>query len=187
MGELSKLNNATIRSYFDKKINHEICALRFWKRKLDVNIEDYFTLASECSKETRLRLLHFKFIHNIYPTNILLKKMDIATSNQCLWCSETDYIEQAFYNCRQLELFWKNVKQLILAKYNCRIPLNETTALFGVTKTDISNLRTRREVNHLLLIAKLSISKFKYGQCKNLNAIFEAEVRMRIPGFHEAM
>ena len=53
-------------------------------------------------------------------------------------------------------------------------------ALFGVTKTDISNPKT-----HMLLIAKLSISKFKYGQCKNLNAIFEAEIRMRIPGFDE--
>ena len=58
-------------------------------------------------------------------------------------------------------------------------------ALFGVTKTDISNLKTRGKVNHILLIAKLSILKFEYGHCKNLNAIFESEIRMRIPGFGE--
>ena len=111
--------------------------------------------------------------------------MDIATSNQCLWCSETDYIEHSFYKCKRLEFFWQNVRQLILTKYKCRIALNETMTLFGVTKTDISNPKTRGKVNYMLLIAKLSISKFKYGQCKNLNAIFEAELRMRIPGFDE--
>ena len=116
IGALNKLSNTKIRGFFDKKINHKICAVRFWKRKLNVSIEDYFTLASEYTKKTRLRLLHFKVIHNIYRTNILLKKMDIATSNQCLWCTETDYIEHAFYKCESLELFWQNVRQLILTK-----------------------------------------------------------------------
>ena len=84
IGALNKLSNIKIRGFFEKKINNEICACRFWKRNLGVNIENYFTLASEGTKETRLRLLHYTFIHNIYPTNILLKKMDIANSNQCL-------------------------------------------------------------------------------------------------------
>ena len=33
IGTLSKHSNTTIRGPFDKKINHEICAVRFWKRK----------------------------------------------------------------------------------------------------------------------------------------------------------
>ena len=49
-GALNKLSNTTIRGFFDKKISHEICAVRFRKRKLNVNTEDYFTLASECTK-----------------------------------------------------------------------------------------------------------------------------------------
>ena len=95
--------------------------------------------------------------------------MDITTSNQCLLCTETDYIEHAFYKCKSLELFWQNARQLTLTKYKCRIDLNVTIALCGITKTDAGDLKTRGKVNHILLIAKLPISKIKYGQCKNLN------------------
>ena len=71
--------------------------------KLNVNIQDYFSIAHECTKETRLTLLHFKFIHNIYPTNILLNKMGLVTANNCLWCSGVDYIEHAFFQCAKLK------------------------------------------------------------------------------------
>ena len=37
----------------------------------------------------------------------------------------------------------------------------------------------RKKVNHIILIAKLAISKYKYGKCKNLTLIFEAELKMR--------
>ena len=74
LGSLSKLSNKMIRSFFDKQENRDICAANFWKHNL----------SHECAKETRLRLLHFKFIHHIYPTNILLNKMGLVTTNNCL-------------------------------------------------------------------------------------------------------
>ena len=92
LGPLSKLSNKMIRSFFDKQKNHDICAANFWKHKLNVNIQDIFSIAHECTKETRLRLLQFKFIHNIYPTNILLNKMGLVTTNNYVWCSELDCI-----------------------------------------------------------------------------------------------
>ena len=64
IGPLSKLPNKTVRNFFDKLTNHEICAAHFGKRKLDLNVEDYFNIAHECTKESRLRILHFTFIHN---------------------------------------------------------------------------------------------------------------------------
>ena len=99
LGPLSKLSNNMIRSFFYKQKNHDIRGAKFWKHKLNVNTQDYFSIAHECTKETQLRLLHFKFIDNIYPTNILLNKKGLVISNNCLWCSEVDYIEHAFYQC----------------------------------------------------------------------------------------
>ena len=52
LGPLSKLSNKMIRSFFDKQKNHDICAANFWKHKLNVNIQDYFSIAHECTKET---------------------------------------------------------------------------------------------------------------------------------------
>ncbi len=36
------------------------------EKKNEREIEDYFSIAHESTKESRLKLLHFKFIHNIY-------------------------------------------------------------------------------------------------------------------------
>ena len=74
LGSLSKLSNKMIRSFFDKQKNRDICAANFLKHNL----------SHECAKETRLRLLYFRFIHHIYPTNILLNKMGLVTTNNCL-------------------------------------------------------------------------------------------------------
>ena len=176
---MTTLSNKHIRRTFSLKQNHDICAAHFWKRKLDIDVSDYFNLAYECTKESRLRLLHFKFMHNIYPTNILLQKMGVTETNRCLHCGEIDFIEHAFYSCHQLSQFWGKVKQYILTQYDYPVPMNVTTALFGIPKTVIFAESTRKAVNCVLLIAKLSISKFKYGKCKNLDMIFEMELKLR--------
>ena len=134
---------------------------------MNVNIEDDFGIAHENTKESRLRLFHFKFIHNIFPTNILLNKMGLATTTKCLWCTEIDYIEHAFYQCTELEHFRRLVKQYILINYDWRLEINGKVALFGVPKAEIEDAEIRKEVNHIILIAKLAISKYKYGKCKN--------------------
>ena len=101
---LAQLNNKTLREIMVKRQNNEICAVHFWRHKLGIDITEYFDTAHECSKETRLRLLHFKFLHNIvYPTNIMLEKMGLMRDNKCMWCDETDYIEHAFFSMPKTE------------------------------------------------------------------------------------
>ena len=150
LGPLSKLSNKTIGSFFDKQKNHDICADNFWRHKLNVNLQDLFSIAHECTKETRLRLLQFKFIHNIYPTNILLNKFFLVTTNNCLWCSEVDYIEHAFYQCAKLKEFWENIKHQILIKYNRHVAIDEKVVLFGASKTEIEDAEIRKKVNHII-------------------------------------
>ncbi len=48
-----------------------------------------------------------------------------------------------------------------------------------MSKAEIEDAEIRKKVNHIILIAKLAISKYKYGKCKNLALIFEAELKMR--------
>ena len=175
---ITRMNNKTIRNVFVTMQNHEICAVHFWRQKLGIDITDYFNTAHECTKESRLRLLHYKFLHNIYPTNIMLEKMGVACNNKCMWCDETDYIEHAFYQCRKLKPFWAGIKSFILAEANLQIEMNERTALFGVPKT-MGPSRARKKLNHILLIARLCISKFKYGKIKNLDVLFQTECHLR--------
>ena len=178
-GNLNALSNKDIRRHFVKNQKHEICAANFWRNKLGIEIQNYFNVAHECTKESRLRLLHFKFSHNIYPTNIMLEKMGVTNTNKCHACGQTDYIEHAFYQCKELNKFWKDVKQHILIKTETQIDITETIALFGIPKTREINTDTRHEINHILLIAKMAISKYKYGKIKNLNIIFETDLQLR--------
>ena len=83
-GSLSKLSNKMIRSFFDKQKNRDMCAAHFWKHNPNVNIQDHFSISHECAKETQLRLLYFEFIPNTYPANMLLSKMGLVTTNNCL-------------------------------------------------------------------------------------------------------
>ena len=153
-----------------------VCCKLLEKKKMNENIEEYFNIAHESTKETRLILLHFKFIHSIYPTNILLNKMGLATTKQS---TERNDIEHAFYQCTKLENHWRNAKQYILINYDWRLEINENVFLFGVSNTEIEDAEIRKKVYHIILIAKLAISKYKYGKCKNFALIFEVELKMR--------
>ena len=50
IGPLSNLTNKKIRNVFDKLKNHDICAANVWKQKMNVNIEDYFSIAMKALK-----------------------------------------------------------------------------------------------------------------------------------------
>ena len=85
--------------------------------------------------------------------NILLNKMGLVTTNNCLWWSEVDYTEHAFYQCAKLKEFCKNIRQQILIKYNKRVEIDEKVTLFGASKTERENAEIRKKVNHIRLIA----------------------------------
>ena len=87
-----KLSNKEIRETLINSRNTTVCSVGFWKRKCDTDILNYLGIAITASKESRLRLLHFKVLHNIYPTNILLYKMKIKTTNKCEYCNTFDFI-----------------------------------------------------------------------------------------------
>ena len=109
----------------------------------------------------------------------MLEKMGVTNTNKCHACGQTDYIEHAFYQCKELNKFWKGVKQHILIKTETQIDITETIVLFGIPKTREINTDTRHEINHILRIAKMAISKYRYGKIKNQNTIFETDRQLR--------
>ena len=50
------------------------CANGFWSRKFGLEIDEHiWSMPSLVTKETRLRVLQWKILHNIYITNITLQ------------------------------------------------------------------------------------------------------------------
>ena len=133
------------------------------------------------TNESRLRLLHFKIMQNIYPTNIMLVKMKIKNSTQCEHCGVIDYIEHFFVECKKVAPFWKFIMNKILLDSNSQISLKTHHILFGIKKADFPQLdnKTIKYTNKLILIGKMCISKLRYGKVNNIFTIFEYEWQLR--------
>ena len=65
------------------------CAKGFWSRKFGLEIDEHmWSILSLVTKETRLRVLQWKILHNIYPTNILLCRMKVRDDQMCSYCND---------------------------------------------------------------------------------------------------
>ena len=70
------------RNLLTEEVQH--CAVNFWKHKLNAVINKaHWEAVLKTTKETRLRALHWKALHNSYPTNLLLHKMGFEISAKC--------------------------------------------------------------------------------------------------------
>ena len=173
-------SNSKLRTLISGDKDNEICGKKFWERKAGVNISSYYKMAKNASKESKLRLLHFKILHNIYPNNILLSRMGIKNTELCDICGVKDYIEHMFVNCALLKGFWKKVFQLIHIYTKEKFPISENNILLGLNYESFKCSKSKVDTaNHILLIAKLSISKLRYGKINDINLIFEAEINLR--------
>ena len=84
--------------------------VQLWKNKLEVDINNaQWMNAINATKETKLRTLHWKIIHNIYPTNILLSKMKVKENQNCEWCDCTDFMEHFFVECKKVKHLWEEI------------------------------------------------------------------------------
>ena len=172
-------NNWAIRRKFMPDLS-ESCGKRFWFNKTGINITHKFHIARSATKETRLRLLHFKILHNIYPSNIMLNKMGLKDSDQCEHCGDTDYIEHMFIHCPRLNGFWSSVFQTIHTRINVSFPMTDTNILLGIDAEGKDINKNKINIaNHIILIAKMSVSKMKYGTIKQIFVIFEIELSIR--------
>ena len=152
----------------------------FWKSQLDVDVTKYFSVARQATAETKLRNLFFRTLQNIYPTNLFLHRINIKSSPFCSFCNEIDNLIHMFFSCSQLTLFWNMVNSIINKIVNTKVCIQPKVALLGFLKEDIGCSRKRiNDANHLILIAKLSIIKYRTSSFKNLDFIFRFELSLR--------
>ena len=73
---------------------------------------------------------------------------------------------------------WGKVEDVCFEKCQQRIRLTAEHALLGYRSPDL-NAADVCYINHVMLVAKMCISKFKYGTPLNIECMFEAELRLR--------
>ena len=177
--KVSQFTTKSVRVNLVKKREKLPGSVSFWRRKfIDVDIMPYFKLLYDCTKETRLRSLQWKIMHNIYPTNILLYKMGKVDSSDCSHCGVRDFIEHFFCECIVVRQIWSVLEEKIELLVGNHLILTDVIKLFGVTSANVPACFVRK-INHLLLVVKMCISKFKFGSYNNLIHLFEYELKLR--------
>ena len=173
-----QLSNKTLRNIITKQ--PKLNCIEIWKRKLNIDISNNFGIATKATKETKLRVLHFKILHNIYPSNTLLFKMGIKPSILCDDCHEVESLDHMLFTCTKLKPFWQHINFKLGIILDQEVTLKLEQGVFGLTKTNINASYTKiNEANHLILLAKLSIVKHRFKRPSNLLFIFEYEFLLR--------
>lgn len=157
----------------------------FWHRKYGIEIDkDNWLLARSVTKEVRLLELHWKLLHNIYPTNILLNKMKVNDTNKCTYCiHEIDFIEHFFYNCSHIRSLWEYIELTLSFLLNTKIELNVTAVLLGYSNNNLG-VQENNLINWFLLLGKMCVSIVKKTKCTiPIKTVFEGQLLLRSDQF----
>ncbi len=155
-------------------------ALNYWERNFP-NVSGKWTqlwnICYTTTTEPRLKSLQWKILHRVYPTNILLKKMGKSHSDLCAVCHETDTLEHFFVDCMQVKPMWQRIERSLFNNPAENRPgITNEDKIFGYKFNEINNYVLE---NVLIMIGKLCISKFKYGEYPNLCVLLERECAVR--------
>jgi hypothetical protein len=152
---------------------------RFWLDKFGVSMDkNDWNRAVDCIDEVRLQVLHWKILHNIYPTKILLHKMKLEDNNLCPYCNVIDFIEHFFYSCSKISKIWKLVEEKVYSMYDVKIKITAQQALLGFPKQQYSK-DLDHYINQLILVAKMCIGIFRYGTPIEISCLFQSELLIR--------
>ena len=130
-------------------------------------------------KETKLRSLAWRVLHNIYPTNILLFKMKLVPSQNCPSCGEIDFVEHFFYSCVRIKPLWLEIERDINVTLGVVFRIKEVDVITGAHNyKEISSIILKK-INLFIAIGRMVVSKFRYGKARNIFEIYETECHLR--------
>ena len=77
---------------------------------IDIDWEKVYTLAFQCTLDTKIREFHYKILNCIIFTNVKLNLIGVVESPNCTFCQEAaESVEHLPFSCRISSEFWKHV------------------------------------------------------------------------------
>ena len=155
-----------------------ICVQK-WERKLQITLDISHWKLIQQLKETRLKTLWWKIVHDIYPGNYMLNKMGLSNTPGCNFCNEIDDTVHFFYQCTQIRPLWYEIEREINRFLGIIIELRKHMVILGIEKNPDISRPDLNKINHAIAIGKMAISKFKYGPNRNLLEIYKTDSKLR--------
>ena len=137
-----------------------------------VNWQNAYYLPFLCTRETKLRIFQFKFLHRRIATNDFLCKIGIKQVDSCSFCEETtETLVHLFWNSKYTQAFWNKLLEWMSQNIvNLKDSAFSPFLCLGVVE-NVSNVL----LHHLLLIVRHYIYT-----CKLKNSIPKLQVYLQL-------
>ena len=121
---------------------------------IDIDWEKVYTLAFQCTLDTKIRAFYYKILNCIIVTNVKLNLIGVVESPNCTFCLEAaESVEHSLFSCMMSSDFWKHVLSWLRDNGIHVETINEPDVMFG--KFDI--VEDYILINHILLLGKYYI------------------------------
>ena len=155
--------------------------LTFWFRKFGLEIDSLHWDLIKKIRGSKLRVLSWKIVHNIFPTGTTLFKMKIRNDNRCIHCAGelVDSLEHFFVECSQIRGIWQEIRALVLKNLGFVLNLTPEAILTGVVEAGNIKSHHKLLINQALAIGRYTVSKFKYYKKGNIIDVLHDELALR--------
>ena len=115
-----------------------------------------YSLPFLVTKEIKLSIFQYKFIHNILYTNCILYKMKKVQDPHCPFCTDaTDQtVGHLFVSCLIASSFWSDFINWYHSVSKKTLRLSKNEIIYGI----LTNWSSCSTLNHLILIGKYTSS-----------------------------
>ena len=147
---------------------------------IEKNDPNVWLMPFEACSETKLLELQWKILHSIYPTGLLLKKMNIKDNDCCEVCGELDTLIHFFVDCSYVNQVWIQAENIISSFVGKKFVFTDKIKLIGITQNEGSFQKEQRiHINLIYLIVRKTISNYKQSKTGSIKLLFESQLAMR--------
>lgn len=148
----------------------------FWDSQLTgINWRRAWLCPFQFCISNKIREVHFKILHCIYPCNKLISKF-AEVDEMCTFCgNEPETILHLFCVCPLSFVFWRDVEKFIHNKTGQSVSIGPRDI---ITKFECTDKSAYFITNLMLLIGKFHIHKMKFSKSPPNFAIFTVELKL---------
>lgn len=150
----------------------------FWNSRLiGINWRKAWLCPFQFCISNKIREVHFKILHNIYPCNKMVSRF-ADVNEMCTFCeNDSETILHLFCFCPSSSLFWRDIEKFIYEKTKQAITIKPIDI---ITQCNYNVKEICYIINIIILMGKFHIHKMKFSKSLPKFNIFLAELSFYI-------
>lgn len=147
----------------------------YWNSKFyELNWNKIWMMPFKYCINNKIKEVHWKIIHNIYPTNSFTSKI-LDTDEKCTFCNtEIETLDHLFYNCVFSQELWLKLETFLSQKtsYDIKLEYKNIITYYSNKENAVEHI-----VNLWVLFGKFHIHRVKFLRYKPAFKALTAELK----------